>query len=233
MATIAPGFAPLNTGLRNCRRGSVTPRPGYAIVWSSEEDTITGPAFQSRREQCRTNFFGLRRLALAAALFGFAASAHAVVEIQWWHSMTGALERPRQRHRQRLQCEPEGLQGRARLQGLVSGIDDGGDRGVPRRQRAAHPAGVRGRHGDDDGGQGRDQAGLRDDEGGQGAVRPEELPVDGGRLLLRQQGQHAVVAVQQLDDAVLRQQGRLQEGGPRSREGAEDLGRVRGGRRPS
>ena len=36
-------------------------------------------------------FFGLRRLALAAALFGFAASAHAVVEIQWWHSMTGAL----------------------------------------------------------------------------------------------------------------------------------------------
>ena len=36
-------------------------------------------------------FFGLRRLALAAALFGFAASAHAVVEIQWWHSMTGKL----------------------------------------------------------------------------------------------------------------------------------------------
>ena len=36
-------------------------------------------------------FIGLRRLALAAALFGFAASAHAVVEIQWWHSMTGAL----------------------------------------------------------------------------------------------------------------------------------------------
>jgi sn-glycerol 3-phosphate transport system substrate-binding protein len=34
---------------------------------------------------------GLRRLALAAALFSVAASAHAVVEIQWWHSMTGAL----------------------------------------------------------------------------------------------------------------------------------------------
>jgi sn-glycerol 3-phosphate transport system substrate-binding protein len=34
---------------------------------------------------------GLRRVALAAALFGFAASAQAVVEIQWWHSMTGKL----------------------------------------------------------------------------------------------------------------------------------------------
>jgi len=33
----------------------------------------------------------LRRLALAATLFGFAASAQAVVEIQWWHSMTGKL----------------------------------------------------------------------------------------------------------------------------------------------
>ncbi len=37
------------------------------------------------------------------------------------------------------------------------------------------------------------------------------------------QGQHAVVPVQQLDVDVLHQQGRLQEGGPRSGEGAEDL----------
>ncbi len=34
---------------------------------------------------------GLRRFVLAAALFGFAASAQAVVEIQWWHSMSGKL----------------------------------------------------------------------------------------------------------------------------------------------
>jgi sn-glycerol 3-phosphate transport system substrate-binding protein len=33
----------------------------------------------------------LRRLALAVAVFGFAAQAQAVVEIQWWHSMTGKL----------------------------------------------------------------------------------------------------------------------------------------------
>jgi sn-glycerol 3-phosphate transport system substrate-binding protein len=31
------------------------------------------------------------RTLLAVALFGAAAQAHAVVEIQWWHSMTGAL----------------------------------------------------------------------------------------------------------------------------------------------
>ena len=45
------------------------------------------------------------------------------------------------------------------------------------------------------------------------------------------QGQHAVVALQQLDGGVLRQQGRLQEGGPRPGQGAEDLeGSARGGR---
>src|SRR5947207_3573517 len=30
------------------------------------------------------------RVALAAALFGLAAQAQAVTEIQWWHAMTGA-----------------------------------------------------------------------------------------------------------------------------------------------
>ena len=31
-----------------------------------------------------------RHVALAAALIGFAAAAQAVVEVQWWHAMTGA-----------------------------------------------------------------------------------------------------------------------------------------------
>ena len=82
--------------------------------------------------------------------------------------------RPRrqgQRDRQRLQRQPEGLQGGAGLQGRLPGVDDRGDRRVPRRQPAAHPAGVRGRHRDHDGGQGRDQAGLPDDEGSRPAVR--------------------------------------------------------------
>ena len=34
---------------------------------------------------------GVRRLAVAAALFGAAASAHAVTEVQLWHAMSGAL----------------------------------------------------------------------------------------------------------------------------------------------
>jgi sn-glycerol 3-phosphate transport system substrate-binding protein len=34
---------------------------------------------------------GIRRAAVGAALFGLASSAFAVTEIQWWHSMTGAL----------------------------------------------------------------------------------------------------------------------------------------------
>jgi sn-glycerol 3-phosphate transport system substrate-binding protein len=34
---------------------------------------------------------GIRRLAVAAVLFGAAASAQAVTEVQFWHSMTGAL----------------------------------------------------------------------------------------------------------------------------------------------
>ena len=40
-----------------------------------------------------------------------------------------------------------------------------GDRRLPRRQRARHPAGVRGRHRDDDGEQGRHRAGRQGDEG--------------------------------------------------------------------
>ena len=57
----------------------------------------------------------------------------------------------------------------------------------------------------------------------QGAVRPEGLPADGDGLLHRPEGQHAVVPLQQLDGDVLHQQGRLQEGGPRPGQGAEDL----------
>ena len=132
-----------------------------------------------------------------------------------------------QRAREQVQREPEGLQGRAGLQGQLSRIDDRGDRRVPRRQRAAHPAGVRGRHRDDDGGQGRDRARVQADEGRRRAVRSQGLPAGGRRLLHRHQGQHAVVPVQQLDGRLLLQQGRLQEGGPRSGEGAEDLEGIR------
>ena len=154
-------------------------------------------------------------------------SAQAQTEIQWWHSMTGALGDTVNELADRLQRQPEGIQGGAGLQGQLSRVDDRGDRRVPRRQRAAHPAGVRGRHRHHDGGQGRDHAGAPDDGGRQGAVRTKDYLPAGGRLLHRQQGQHAVDALQQLDAGVLHQQGRLQEGRPRPGEGAEDLEGVR------
>ncbi len=90
-------------------------------------------------------------------------------------------------------------------------------------------AGVRSRHGDDDGGQGRDQAGLPGDGRRRREVRSEGLHAGGGRLLHDAQGPDAVVAVQQLDDGVLLQQGRVREGRARPEPRAGDL--ARGGRR--
>ena len=49
--------------------------------------------------------------------------------------------------------------------GTYPEVDDRRDRGIPRQAGAAHRAGVRGRHRDDDGGQGRDLSGARADEG--------------------------------------------------------------------
>ena len=57
------------------------------------------------------------RVALAVALFGASVAAQAQTEIQWWHSMTGAHNDRVNEFAKRLQREPEGLQGRARLQG--------------------------------------------------------------------------------------------------------------------
>ena len=74
-----------------------------------------------------------------------------------------------------------------------------GDRRLPRRQRAAHPAGVRGRHRDDDGQQGRDRAGRQGDEGRRPEVRPQRLRAGGGRLLHRAERPDAELPVQQLD----------------------------------
>ena len=119
---------------------------------------------------------GLRRFALAAALFGFAASAQAVIEIQWWHSMTRQARRQGQRARHRSSTRARTTTRSCPSSRAVRRVDGGGDRRLPRRQRAAHPAGVRGRHGDDDGGQGRDQAGLPGDGGGGREVRSEGVP---------------------------------------------------------
>ena len=53
----------------------------------------------------------------------------------------------------------------ADLQGQYDESMTAGDRRLPRRQRARHPAGVRSRHRDHDGQQGRHRAGRQGHEG--------------------------------------------------------------------
>ena len=103
----------------------------------------------------------IRKSLLAAlALRARVAAAPAQTEIQCWHSMGGALgdkvndlankfNASRRTTTRSCPC----------FKGTLSRVDDRGDRRVPRRQRAAHPAGLRGRHRDDDGRQGRDRPG--------------------------------------------------------------------------
>ena len=62
---------------------------------------------------------------------------------------------------------------------------------------------------------------------------PEELHPRGRRLLHEHQGPDAVVPVQQLDDGVLLQQGRVREGGPRSQQAAAHVAGRRRGAWPS
>ena len=132
--------------------------------------------------------------------------------------------------RQRLQCQPEGLQGRPELQRRLRRHHECRHRRVPRRPGAAHHAGVRGRHGDHDGGDRRRETRARADEGVGRDVRSQGLPADHHRLLLDDQGRDAVVPVQLVEHGDVVQQGQLQEGGPRSRKAAQDLARgVRGG----
>ena len=131
--------------------------------------------------------------------------------------------REAQRPRDQVQREPDAVQGRAGLQGQLSRVDDRGDRGVPGGERAAPAPGVRSRHGDDDGGQGRDRTGHQGDGGREGTVRRQGVPAGHRGLLHRPQGQHAVVPVQQLDGRPVHQPRRLQESGTQSRSGAEDL----------
>ncbi len=219
-------LSPTPTAADNCRRSPHLHRIAPRRRHDSRPFIAPGGVMAYRIKR-------IASIAAAFALAGAATAAQAVVEIQWWHAMTGAQQRPRQRVREALQREPERLQGQRGLQGQLSGSDGRRDRRVPRRQRAAHPAGVRGRHRDDDGRQGRDQAGVRGDVAGRREIRPEELHPRGRRLLHEHQGPDAVVPVQQLDDGVLLQQGRVREGGARSRTSRRSRGRPSSRRWPS
>ena len=127
-------------------------------------------------------------------------------------------QRRRQQARGRFQRQPVGLQGHPVLQGRLCRHHERRHRRVPRRQRAAHHAGVRGRHRDHDERHRRHQAGLSADEGCRRTVRPQGLPSDDHGLLLDLQGRHAVVSLQLVLDGDVDQQGRAEEGRHRNTE---------------
>ena len=137
--------------------------------------------------------------------------------------------RQQRRHRQarhRLQCVADRLQGDPDLQGQLSRHDERRHRGVPRRQRPAHHAGVRSRHRDHDGRDRRREARLQADGRGRREVRSEDLSARHHRLLLDLEGRDAVVPVQLVVDRHVGQPRRAQEG---ERRDPEDLARnVRG-----
>ena len=172
----------------------------------------------------------------AAAVLASAPGASAQTEIQWWHAMGGNLGETVNELAAGFNKTPDRVQGRAGLQGLLHRDPDRRDRRLPRQAGAAHRAGVRGRHRQHDGRQGRGLSDLPADGRRQGAVRPQGVHRAGLRLLLDDRRQAAVHAVQLLDAGALLEQGAAEQGGPRSQQAADDLARAgrdgqEGGRR--
>ena len=95
----------------------------------------------------------MRCLISAAGIAAFFAtsSAMAATDIQWWHAMTGANNDVIVKLAEEFNAAQIGLQCRPELQGRLCRHDECRNCGIPRRQCAAHPAGLRSRHGDDDG----------------------------------------------------------------------------------
>ena len=165
-------------------------------------------------------------IALALVVVGSATLAHHApparaqsprVTVEFWHGLAMPLGGHPREDRRRLQRVADPVPGQPDLQGLVSRDHGRGDRRVPRGQRAARRADVRGGHRDHDVGARGDQAGARADEGDRGRVRSRRVPALGGRLLQPARRPDDGDAVQQLDHDHVLQQGRLQEGGARSR----------------
>ena len=165
---------------------------------------------------------GFGWLTAAAALFA-AGSASAQTEIQWWHAMGGKLGEAVNALAEGFNKSQTEYKVVAGLQGLLHRDADRRDRRLPRQAGAAHRAGVRGRHRQHDGRQGRGLSGLPADGRRQGAVRSQGLYRPGLRLLLDDRRQAAVDAVQLLDAGVLLEQGAVPEGRARSQQAAQDL----------
>ena len=175
-------------------------------------------------------FSGIRRLALATALFGAAASAQAVTEIQFWHAMTGA-------NNDRINDFAKNFN-ESQKDYKVNAVFKGSYAEAMAAAIAAYRAGsaptivqVQ-------------EVGTATMMSAKGAIKPVHqvmadagekfdpkiLHSGGGRLLHEHQGPDAVVPVQQLDDGLLLQHGRVREGGPRSQARAGDVARGDGSR---
>src|ERR1700755_502121 len=110
--------------------------------------------------------FGAVLAAAVTLAFAAATPAHAVIEIQWWHAMTGGNNDVVNK----LAADFNASQTDYKVVPSYKGSypdkvnlprhDECRHRRVPRRQRPAHHAGVRSRHRDDDERHRRHQAGL-------------------------------------------------------------------------
>ncbi len=99
---------------------------------------------------------------LAALALGLATStsAFAQTEIQWWHAMTGANNDVVNKLADEFNASQKDYKVVTSYKGQYADTHECRHRRLPRRQRAAHPAGLRSRHRHHDGRQGRHQAGA-------------------------------------------------------------------------
>ena len=104
-----------------------------------------------------------RQFGAAAAVtvaLALATPAHAVTEIQWWHAMTGANNDVVVKLANDFNASQNDYKVVPTYKGSYRRHHECRHRRVPRRQRAAHHAGVRSRHRDHDGGHRRGEAGA-------------------------------------------------------------------------
>ncbi len=165
-----------------------------------------------------------RRSAFAlVAMAGARRSAQAQTEIQWWHAMTGANNELVDNLAKEFNATQSDYKVVPVYKGTLPGNDERRHRRLPRRQRAAHHPGLRGRH--------------RVMMGAKGAIKPvDELMKEAGEKFDQSDylptvtgyysaadGKMLSIPVQQLVADPVLQQGRLPEGRARPREAAEDL----------
>ena len=106
----------------------------------------------------------LQLSAAALALAAFALPAQAQTEVQWWHSMGGALGEWVNDLAKDFNASQKDYKVMPTFKGSYDESMTAAHRRLSRRQCPAHPAGVRSRHGHHDGLQGRDHAGGRGHE---------------------------------------------------------------------